>query len=82
MVLRLGYPDRIVEVSRNTVYVFKGRLFSAPLDEVVRYYTTGDALLPPALREVAESVAAALLRAGGFDAETSENTPTAVRMNG
>ncbi|WP_297421683.1 hypothetical protein [Thermococcus sp.] len=67
MVLRLGYSNRIVEISENTIYVFNGRLFSAPLEEVIRYYTMGDVLLPPAIKEVAGSVAKVLLRTGGFN---------------
>lgn len=82
MVLRLGYPDRIVEVSDDRVYVFKGRLFSAPLEEVIKHYTTGDALLPPALREVADSVARIILRAGEFGGDIAGSASATVRING
>ncbi|WP_297495871.1 hypothetical protein [Thermococcus sp.] len=62
MKVRLGYPDRVVEVDGDTVRVFKGRLVSAPLREVVRYYRGEDAILPPLVREVSRDVVAALLR--------------------
>ncbi len=74
MVLRLGYSNRIVEISEDTIYVFNGRLFSAPLEEVIRYYTTGEVLLPPAIKEVAGSVAKVLLRTGDFNWKPVEGT--------
>ncbi|ASI98975.1 hypothetical protein [Thermococcus celer] len=70
MKLRLGYPDRIVEVDGETVRVFKGRLVSAPLDEVVKYYLSGNGLIPPAVREVVSDVIRALLSAGEFHEDT------------
>ncbi|ASJ09561.1 hypothetical protein A3L11_10090 [Thermococcus siculi] len=63
MKVRLGYPDRIVEVDEKMVHVFKGRLVSAPLSEVVNYYVRGDGLLPPAIKEVAADVVRALINA-------------------
>ena len=51
MRVRLGYPDRIVEVDDRVVRVFKRRLVSAPLSEVLEYYTNGSAVLPPAVKE-------------------------------
>jgi len=67
MKLRLGYPDRIVEVDGKRVLVFKGRLFSVPLDEVVIHHRWGNGLLPPAVREVAEDIVYALLRTGKLE---------------
>ncbi|WP_297521112.1 hypothetical protein [Thermococcus sp.] len=65
MKVRLGYPDRIVEVDEHRVYVFKGkRLFSAPLDEVLGYILKGDGLLPPAVKEVSRAVFDAALNGG------------------
>ncbi len=64
MKVRLGYPDRIVEVDDKTVHVFKGRLVSAPLSEVVNYYVRGEGLLPPAIKDVAADVVRALLNVG------------------
>ncbi|WP_258083981.1 hypothetical protein [Thermococcus thermotolerans] len=64
MKVRLGYPDRIVEVDDKVVRVFKGRLVSAPLSEVVGYYLKGEGLLPPAVREVVPDIVRALLSTG------------------
>ncbi|ASJ07478.1 hypothetical protein [Thermococcus pacificus] len=71
MKVRLGYPDRIVEVDGEAVYVFRGRLVSAPLKEVVRYYRGEDALLPPAIREISRDVVAAILRTSALQNEPS-----------
>ncbi|ASA77860.1 MULTISPECIES: hypothetical protein [Thermococcus] len=64
MKVRLGYPDRIVEVEDKVVRVFKGRLVSAPLSEVVGYYLRGEGLLPPAVREIVPDVVRVLLSTG------------------
>ncbi|KUH32379.1 MULTISPECIES: hypothetical protein [Thermococcus] len=69
MKVRLGYPDRIVEVDDRTVRVFRGRLVSAPLSEVVSYYLRGDGLLPPAVREIARDIVGVLLRTGELKGE-------------
>jgi len=61
MRVKLGYPDRIVEISDKTVYLFKGRLYSAPLEEVVSYYLRGEGLLPTPLKSVAQDVMRALM---------------------
>ncbi|NJE02639.1 hypothetical protein [Thermococcus sp. MV11] len=74
MKIRLGYPDRIVEVKDRTVYVFKGRLVSAPLNELVSYYLKGDGLLPPAIREVARDVVDVLLRTGELEMDYQTGT--------
>ncbi|NJE62413.1 hypothetical protein [Thermococcus sp. 21S7] len=64
MKVRLGYPDRIVEVDNGVVRVFKSRLVSAPISEVVGYYLRGDGLLPPAVKEIVPDVVRVLLRTG------------------
>ena len=64
MKVKLGYPDRIVEIDGDRVYVFKRRLFSAPLDEVVEYARGGEALIPPAVREVPREVFEVLFNGG------------------
>jgi hypothetical protein len=64
MALKLGYPDRIVEVDDGVVYLFKGRLYRAPLSEVLNYYLRGEAVLPAPIKEVAADIARALLGAG------------------
>jgi len=56
MKVRLGYPDRLLVVDGKTVYVFKKRLYSAPLEEIKKWVRGEEALLPPALREVAVDV--------------------------
>ena len=71
MGVRLGYPDRIVEVDGERVYVFKGRLVSAPLQEVVRHYRGEEALLPPPVREVSRDIVAAILRTRAHHGEHS-----------
>ena len=60
MKVRLGYPDRLLVVDGKTVYLFKKRLHSAPLEEIEKWVRGEEALLPPALREVATDVINAL----------------------
>jgi len=57
MVVRLGYRDKVVYVDGGRVYLFRGRLYSAPLDEVLRSAYSGDGLVPPEIREIAGDVA-------------------------
>ncbi|WP_297437029.1 hypothetical protein [Thermococcus sp.] len=64
MRVRLGYPDRIVEVADGRVYLFNGRLLSAPIEEVLNQYTKGEGLLHPELRDVVPDVVRLLLRGG------------------
>lgn len=64
MKVKLGYPDRIVEFDGKRVYVFKGRLFSAPLEKVISYYLHGDEPLAPAIRSVVSDVVRFLLNTG------------------
>lgn len=65
MKLRLAYPHRLVEVDSKTVYVFRNKLLSAPIEEVVNYYLGRDALLPEELKEVAHDVVRAILDVQG-----------------
>jgi hypothetical protein len=60
MKVRLGYPDRLLVVDGKTVYLFKKRLYSAPLEEIVKWVHGEEALLPPVLREVAADIVSAL----------------------
>lgn len=62
MGIKLGYNGLLVEIEDNTVYVFEGKLYSAPLDELVRYYLTGFGVLPKPLRKVSKDVVRVLLR--------------------
>ncbi|GAB6101442.1 hypothetical protein JCM16138_06650 [Thermococcus atlanticus] len=65
MKLRLAYPHRLVEVDNKTVYVFRNKLLSAPIEEVVGYYLGRDALLPEELKAVAHDVVRAILDVQG-----------------
>ncbi|NJF25406.1 hypothetical protein [Thermococcus sp. Bubb.Bath] len=60
MRVRLGYPDRLLVVDGKTVYLFKKRLYSAPLEEITKWVRGEEALLPPVMREVAIDVVNAL----------------------
>jgi hypothetical protein len=60
MKARLGYPDRLLVVDGKTVYLFKKRLYTAPLEEIMKWVRGEEALLPPAMREVAVDVVNAL----------------------
>ncbi|NJE04859.1 hypothetical protein E3E36_01565 [Thermococcus sp. M36] len=70
MRVKLGYPDRIVEIDGDTVRVFKGRLVSAPLSEVVSYYLKGEGLLSPLIKDVAGDVVRVLLSGSGLSTGT------------
>jgi hypothetical protein len=67
MKVKLGYPDKIVEIDDDTVYVFDGKLYSAPLEELVKYYLTGFGVLPRPVKAVTEDVVRVLLRTGEFE---------------
>jgi len=67
MRVRLGYRDKVVAIDGDTVYVFNGRLYSAPIEELVRHYLTGFGVLPDALKSVTEDVVRVLLRTGEFE---------------
>ncbi|AJC71140.1 hypothetical protein X802_02310 [Thermococcus guaymasensis DSM 11113] len=60
MVVRLGYKDKLVYVENSRVYLFKGRLYSAPLEEALRAAYSEDALVPPEIREIAPDLAEVL----------------------
>lgn len=64
---KLGYKDKLVEIAGSEVLVFDGKLYTAPLEEVVRYYLHGPAVLPPAVREVSNDVVRFLLRTGDLE---------------
>jgi hypothetical protein len=64
MVVRVGYKNRLVEVKNGFVYLFDGKLWSAPLERVVGYYLRGDEALPRPLREIAGDVYRVLLERG------------------
>jgi len=81
MRLRLGYPDRIVEIDGALVRVFKGKLVSAPLSEVVTYHLKGEGLLPPAVREVVPDIIKALLSTGELRGEFSTLAETTHRAS-
>ncbi|ACJ16549.1 hypothetical protein, conserved [Thermococcus onnurineus NA1] len=69
MKVRLGYPDRIVEVDDKAVHVFNGKLVSAPLSEVVKYYLKGEGLLPPSVKAVVPDIIRVLLSTGELHGE-------------
>ncbi len=49
MVARLGYKNKLVEVRNGVVYLFDGKLWSAPpLERVVEYYLEGQGGYPGA----------------------------------
>ena len=56
MIVRLGYKDKLVYVESGRVYLFKGKLYSAPLEEVIRAAYSEDALVPPDIREIAHDL--------------------------
>ena len=61
MRVKLGYLGRLVEIRDDIVYVFDGKLYSAPLEELVRYYLTGFGVIPKPLRMVSGDVVRVLL---------------------
>lgn len=40
----MGYKNKLVEVRNGVVYLFDGKLWSAPLERVVEYYREGQGL--------------------------------------
>ncbi|WP_297065847.1 hypothetical protein [Thermococcus sp.] len=64
---KLGYMDKLVEITENEVLVFDGRLHTAPLEEVIRHYLSGSGVLPPAIRSVSNDVVRLLLRTGELE---------------
>ena len=72
MKVKLGYPDRVVEISGKMVYLFKKRLYSAPLEEVLNYYLRGEGLLAPPLRRIAPDVVRIVMNSGEFEGSFGE----------
>ncbi|WP_297512729.1 hypothetical protein [Thermococcus sp.] len=64
---KLGYEDKLVEIYENEVVVFDGKLYTAPLEEVIKHYLSGSGVLPPAIRDVANDVIRLLLRTGELE---------------
>ena len=67
MRFKMAYHDKIVEVSDKVVYLFKGRLYSAPLEEVVNYYLRGEGLLAPPLKAVAADIVRVIMNSRNFE---------------
>ncbi len=79
MKVRLGYPDRLLVVDGKTIYLFKKRLYSAPLEEIKKWVCGKEALLPPALKEVAADVVnvlESLQKPGNYDSGVSKAAVT------
>ncbi|AHL22629.1 MULTISPECIES: hypothetical protein [Thermococcus] len=64
---KLGYEDKLVEIAENEVVVFDGKLYTAPLEEVIKHYLSGSGVLPPAIRDVTNDVIRLLLRTGELE---------------
>jgi len=64
MKVKLGYKNKLVELSGDRVYVFDGKLYSAPIKEVIGYYIRGIGVLPGSIRAVADDVARFLMSTG------------------
>ncbi|WP_099211621.1 hypothetical protein [Thermococcus henrietii] len=64
---KLGYEDKLVEINGGEVLVFAGKLYTAPLEEVVKYYLSGSGVLPSAIRDVSHDVIRLLLRTGELE---------------
>lgn len=62
--VRLGYPDRIVEIRNGRVYVFKKKLYSADLHDVLRAIYDLEVPLPDVFFDVAADIAEAVERLG------------------
>ncbi|AIF69344.1 hypothetical protein PAP_04665 [Palaeococcus pacificus DY20341] len=60
MRLRLAYPDTLVEVNKDEVLVFNGKLLRAPLNEVFNYVYGRDAILPEKIKEIASDIVLAV----------------------
>ncbi|WP_297551093.1 hypothetical protein [Thermococcus sp.] len=67
MKAKLGYKNKLVGIVGEEVYVFDGKLYTAPLGEVVRYYLFGSGVLPQAIREISKDVIRLLLKTGDFE---------------
>jgi|GEM_PF-1918381 hypothetical protein len=67
MKVKLAYPDYIVEITEKEVFLFNGRLISAPLDEIVEYATGKEAVLPEELKKIAIDIFTILSELGFED---------------
>lgn len=67
MRVKLAYPNCIVEITEKEVFLFNGRLISAPLDEIVEYITGREAVLPEELKKIAVDIFAILSELGFKD---------------
>ncbi|WP_457742904.1 hypothetical protein [Thermococcus sp.] len=67
MKIKLGYKDKLVEIEKDWVYVFSGKLYGAPITEIFGYYTKGQGIIPMPLREIADDVVRVLLRTGELE---------------
>ena len=67
MKTKLGYGDKIVEITDGEVLVFDGRLRTAPLEDVIMHYLSGSGVLPPAVKNVSEDIVRFLLRTGELE---------------
>ncbi|AMQ18127.1 hypothetical protein [Thermococcus peptonophilus] len=61
MAAKLGYKNKLVEVKNGMVYLFDGKLWSAPLERVVEYYLQGQGVVPEPIREIASDLYRVLL---------------------
>ncbi|MBP1911008.1 hypothetical protein [Thermococcus stetteri] len=61
MVAKLGYRNKLVEVKNGMVYLFDGKLWSAPLERVVEYYLQGQGVIPGPISEIASDLYRVLL---------------------
>lgn len=58
----MGYKNKLVEVRNGVVYLFDGKLWSAPpLERVVEYYLEGQGAIPGPIREIASDLYRVLL---------------------
>jgi hypothetical protein len=62
--IRLGYPDRIVEIRDGRVYVFREKLYSADLSDVLRAVYDPETPLPSVFFEIASHVAEVVSKFG------------------
>ena len=67
MRVKLGYKDRLVELDNDRLYVFDGKLYSAPIREVVSYYLNGTAVLPEVIRSIASDIVRFLMQTGELE---------------
>jgi hypothetical protein len=64
---KLGYENKIVDITENEVLVFDRKLYTAPLKELIKHYLFRSGVLPPAIRDVSNDVIRLLLRTGELE---------------